>query len=280
MAVIASLLACCAESRHATLAVQRDSAGISIIESVSPAWGDTARWSVDTTPFLDLTTSGTGDPHWFYLVSDAIRLSDGSIAVADNNSDEVRFFSPEGEFLKAVGGGVSAVPLFVRDSHFAAHQGRLYLGDADEMEFKVYSSQGRVEKIIRVPAFDLAVSGEEIQAEREARLQLNPSERNRGLLDAMPNPRTRPAYSNLILDSNGFLWAEESRGRTLTMMGGQPSHWNVFAPTGEWLGKVPIPFRFTVFEVGPDYVLGRRYDDQDVEHVEILRLNRTQASSR
>jgi hypothetical protein len=174
-------------------------------------------------------------------------------------------------------GDISAVPLFVRDSHFAVKNGRVYLGDADEMEFKVLLAQGTVERIIRAPSFDLSVSKEEIQAEREARLGMNPSERNRELLEAMPDPETRPAYSNLVIDSDGFLWAEESRGRTLTWTDGQPSSWTVFSPAGEWLGRVQIPSRFTVFEIGSDYVLGRRYDDQDVEHVELLRLDRANA---
>ncbi len=153
-------------------------------------------------------------------------------------------------------GGISAVPLFVRDSHFAVNHGQVYLGDADEMEFKAYSAQGKIERIIRAPSFDLSVSSEEIQAEREARLALNPSERNRGLIEGMPDPETRPAFSNLVIDSEGFFWVEESRGRTLKMTDGQPSDWTVFSPAGEWLGRVEIPYRFSVFEIGSDFVLG------------------------
>jgi sugar lactone lactonase YvrE len=142
------------------------------------------------------------------------------------------------------------------------------------MEFAVYLTDGDVVRIIRVPTFDLSVSDDEIRAERRARLGWNPSERNRDLLSAMPDPETRPAYSDLVVDSDGFIWAEESRGRTLTMTDGLPSKWNVFSPDGEWLGRVQIPHRFFVFEIGSDYVLGRRYDEEDVEHVELLRLTR------
>lgn len=395
LVVLTGLFAGCAEDVHQASFSQRDSVGITIVESVSPKWSEAEGWFVDSVPFLDLTTSGTGAPHWFYRVSDAIRRSDGSIVVAENDSDEIRFFSPEGAFIRAVGGegegpgefrwphgidryrgdslivfdpelgrvtvlgldgdvarvvpvrleaarlwhlhplddstfvarapllwvpgepdglyrrpealvrlsdsgnlmdtvaiiagseefqwnsgGISSIPLFVRDSRFAVYKGQVYLGDADEMEFKAYSAQGVVERIIRAPSFDLSVSREEIQAERDARLGQNPSERNRGLMEAMPDPETRPAYTDLVIDSEGFIWAEESKGRTLTMTDGRPSRWTVFSPEGEWLGRVQIPYRFFVFEIGPDYVLGRRHDDEDVEHVELLRLTRTNAGGR
>ena len=103
---------------------------------------------------------------------------------------------------------------------------------------------------------------------------MNPSAMNRDLLSAMPDPEIRPAYSDLVIDSEGFIWAEESQGRTLKFTGGQPSRWTVFSPEGEWLGGVQLPYRFFVFEIGSDYVLGRRYDEEEVEHVELLRLTR------
>jgi hypothetical protein len=148
------------------------------------------------------------------------------------------------------------------------------------MEFKVYSLQGELERIVRVPSFDLSVADEEVQGEREARLGLNPTEWSRALQNAMPDPDTRPAYSDLVIDSEGFLWAQESRGRILSMTDRQPSSWTVFSPAGEWLGRVQLPFRFSVFEIGPDFILGRRYDEQEVEHVELLRLHRSEAGGR
>jgi hypothetical protein len=368
----------------------RDSAGVSIVESTLPRWGDSTGWIVDPAPTLDLTVSGEGEAHWFFLVSDAARLPDGTIVVADNGSDEVRYFSKDGVHLRSAGGsgdgpgefrwphavdpmagdsllvfdpqlgratildhggevqrvfpvrlpqaqiwhlrplddstlvarapllyepeerdglyrrpdalirislsgiildtitatagneefqgeagGVSSVPLFLRDSHFAAFGGKVVVGDADEMEFIEYSPEGDVLRIVRAPEFDLTPSEEEIQAERLARLGLNPSERRRRLLAAMPDPVTKPAYSDLLIDSEGYLWAQESQGRAFAMTGGKPSCWNVFSPEGEWLGRVRIPYRFAVFEIGPDYVLGRLHDDRDVERVQLLKLHRS-----
>jgi len=84
--------------------IQRDSAGITIVESVRPAWGDSARWRVDPAPLLDLAESGTGDPHNFYQVRDVKRLPDGGIVVVNRGSNEIRTFSADGSFAGAAGG--------------------------------------------------------------------------------------------------------------------------------------------------------------------------------
>ncbi len=99
---VLTLSACAAEGPASTVA-RRDSAGITIVESSSAAWSETPDWTVDPQPFLDLATSGEGEAHEFFGVTDALRLQDGSIAVALGRVGEIRFFSSAGEFLKTVG---------------------------------------------------------------------------------------------------------------------------------------------------------------------------------
>ena len=82
----------------------RDSAGITIVESFRPAWGDSARWSLDPEPLIDLAESGSGDPHNFYRIRAMRRLSDGSFVVLNAGSDEIRKFSADGSFMGMAGG--------------------------------------------------------------------------------------------------------------------------------------------------------------------------------
>lgn len=84
--------------------VQRDSAGIAVVESFRPAWGDSAHWRVDPESLLDLAESGTGDPHNFYSVRGIRRLSDESLVVANRGSHEIRKFSADGNFVRSGGG--------------------------------------------------------------------------------------------------------------------------------------------------------------------------------
>jgi hypothetical protein len=72
------------------------------VESTAPAWGDARPWRVAA----HLTDIGSGEEPeaQLYLVEGATRLSDGTIAVANGGTGEIRFFDPLGRFVQAVGG--------------------------------------------------------------------------------------------------------------------------------------------------------------------------------
>ena len=86
------------------LVVERDSAGIQIVEAMRPLWGDSSLWSVGTEPAVDLSLSGTGPPHEFFRARSMKQRPDGSLMIADGSSQEVRVFSATGEFLESFGG--------------------------------------------------------------------------------------------------------------------------------------------------------------------------------
>jgi hypothetical protein len=389
--LVCAALAACGKERPSSYVSERDSAGITIVESTAPRWGTVARWSVDSEPLVDLSTSGTGEAHEFYRVVDAIRLSDGSIAVANAGSSEVRFYSSKGVFIKSVGregegpgefqrlssidrfrgdslevfdysarrvtvlspewevsrvislqlqflwklwplddttllsmlvwpsvlveegdeglvrmpvpvvrfsltgavidtvamaagyeelrirgedGFSAARPLFGKNSHLAVHGGRFYLGSADQMQYRIFAPDGTLERIVRVPDYDLTLAHDDLQAERDAILGDDPSPSLRSYFDDLPVPDKKPAYSELLVDARGCVWAAEHVGELTGWLAMDPRKWEVFSTDGEWLGSVLSPRRFTVFEIGDDYVLGVFRDDLDVEHVQLLRLHR------
>lgn len=387
----AVLLSACASEVPMSFVTQRDSAGIAIVESTAPAWGDSDAWTIDPEPVLDLSRSGSGPRHQFYRVGDATRFGDGSIAVTDRGSHEVRFFSPTGEFVRAVGrdgegpgefrgltsidryrgdslvafdialeratvfpvaggeprvvrfalpfvlhvsplengslvgmlawpsveiaegepglirhpvpvvrfsasgdvidtlvmsagheevriageyGFSSARPLFAKQSHVTTAGASIYLGSADSMQYEVYADAGRLERIVRIPNYNLSLTSAEVDAERRTRMGDDPTHRLRSHTAELPDPQSRPAYSKLIVDSEMCLWAAEHIGEFIGMLSSDPQHWEVFDDAGRWLGRVASPARFTVFEIGPDYVLGVQRDELDVEHVRMYRLNK------
>jgi len=106
------ICACAPSGDGPPLAIRRDSAGITIVESVGPAWGNPAQtgpvdpnaWRIDPEPVLDLSESGTGDAHSFYQVRGMRRLPDGSLVVLNAGSDEIRQFSADGGFAGSFGG--------------------------------------------------------------------------------------------------------------------------------------------------------------------------------
>lgn len=387
--MLAALLPACAPSDDDGAVVRRDSAGIAIVESFRPAWGDSAQtgsnaWRIDPEPLLDLTASGTGDPHNFYQVRDVKRLPDGSLVVANRGSNEIRRFSAKGTLVGTAGGhgegpgeftnlqqvepvgdsllardirsrvtlfgpdlrhvrtlqlppGVRDLhdlgngtmvapvimdypevhgllrppeallvydlegdrvdsigripgseeyvtdalmgrPLFGKASVLDTHDGRLFVGSSDHMQVEELNSAGDTVRILRIPDFPLALTAEQVEAERDARLDIPLPPGAASLppffvqaIEDMPSPETRPAYAAMLVDPTGAVWLRPFRGTTED---GGPEHWLVLGSDGAWLGSVEIPEDFRVMEIGVDEILGVRTDELDVQHPQVLRLRR------
>ena len=383
-AVPAALLAACAPQADAPpLVVERDSAGIAIIESHGPAWGDSARWRIDSEPLLDLAESGSGDPHNFYSVRGLLRMSDGSLVVANRGTDEIRKFSAEGSYLAAAGGSgegpgefsnlqrielagdsvvaldwdgkaamfgpdlelvrtyrldsfadrirylgdgrmlievnlpeydamglarhpavllladlegrvgdtigwtpgreeysndvLSANPLFGKESVLDNLGDAVYLGSSDHMQVEQISGNGDTVRIMRIPDHPLELTADQVEAERQARLNFLPG----GVeslppyfvqaVEDMPAPAARPAYSGLLVDPTGAVWLRPFVAWTDPA---GPEEWTVLGSDGVWLGNVEIPEGFTLLDVGLDEVLGIRTTELDEQHPQVLRLTR------
>ena len=389
-ALAALLPACAPPNDGSAAAVRRDSAGIAIVESFRPAWGDSAQtgssaWRVDPEPLLDLTASGSGDPHNFYQVRDVTRLPDGSLVVANRGSNEVRMFSAEGRLVGTAGGhgegpgeftnlqqvepagdsllardirsrvtlfgpdlrhvrtlqlppGVRSLhdlgngtlvvpvimdypevygllrppealllfdleghrvdsigrtpgseeyvtdalmgrPLFGRASVLDTHGDRIFVGNSDHMQIEELNSRGDTIRILRIPDFPLTLTAEQVEAERDSRLDIPLPPGVTSLpppfvqaIEDMPSPETRPAYAALLVDPTGAVWLRPFRGSSEE--DGGPEQWLVLGPGGAWLGSVEIPEDFRVMEVGVDEILGVWTDEMDVQHPQVLRLRR------
>ena len=101
---LCGLASCVSRESGPPLVVQRDSAGIEIIEAMRPLWGESSHWSIDPEPLVDLTLTGTGPDHEFFRVRSPKQRPDGSLVLANRGSQQIRFYSPEGQFLGALGG--------------------------------------------------------------------------------------------------------------------------------------------------------------------------------
>jgi hypothetical protein len=102
--LLCGIVACRERDSSPPLVVQRDSAGIEIVEAMRPLWGDSSLWSIDPEPVVDLTLTGSGPSHEFYRVGSMKQRPDGSLMIANRGSEEVRVFSATGEFLGSFGG--------------------------------------------------------------------------------------------------------------------------------------------------------------------------------
>ncbi|MGD8362961.1 MAG: hypothetical protein PVJ04_16155, partial [Gemmatimonadota bacterium] len=96
--------ACGGRPSQVSNVVERDSAGVRIVESLSSAWPGSQGWSLAEAPQVRIEIP-PGDPgNERYGALDAARLSDGRIVVADAGANELRFYDATGGYLFAAGG--------------------------------------------------------------------------------------------------------------------------------------------------------------------------------
>lgn len=184
---------------------------------------------------------------------------------------------PGAEFyILAHDDGLEVLPLpFGRHPRTAVYDDGYYFGRGDSYAVDHYSAAGKLERSIRwlrpneeVTANDkdryIELSLEGIDDNAERRMM-------EGLLTDIPFPKTMPAYGELRLDSEGHLWVEDYH-----KPGIEARRWAVFDPDGRLLGRIELPDRFTIHQIGRYFVLGAWRDEMDVEHVRLYELIKTQ----
>jgi hypothetical protein len=71
-----------------------------------------------------------------------------------------------------------------------------------------------------------------------------------------------PAYSRILVDSEGNIWAERYREDTAT-----PPTWTIFDASGEAAGMLAFPAGTRLLAVDGSRAIAVRRDEMDVEHV-------------
>ncbi|UCC49806.1 MAG: hypothetical protein JSV41_06515 [Gemmatimonadota bacterium] len=168
--------------------------------------------------------------------------------------------------------GIELVPLpFAPSPHLSAYTDGFYFGRGDSYEIAYYSTEGRLVRSIRRIQPRTRVSAADIERYMQRQLAGIEDEDERREIEhlyaGLPFPETMPAYSDVSVDVDGNLWVEDYQ-----RPGEDQPRRTVFNPDGVMLGVVEMPPRFTVYQIGSDFVLGRWRDDLDVEHIHLYAL--------
>ena len=178
-------------------------------------------------------------------------------------------------------GGGSPIPLSPR-AQYAVHGDRLFLGQTLEPALQVIDTAGEVvDRIVWEPEAALDPAQAQRLVADSAHLQwVGEEEAHRARIREAPLPPRAPAYSTLLVDSEGFLWirpweplihATDVGGLARVGPGGT---WRILSPGGEDLGTVELPPELEPSWIGPDRVVGVRRDAYDVESVRVHELRR------
>jgi hypothetical protein len=143
--------------------------------------------------------------------------------------------------------------------------------DGSAFAIEERTPSGQLQAIIRVQRARTPVSPEAIKRFGAVRLSRIESARRPEYAQALAwlsYPKTEPAYTALLVDSQGQLWA-----RTWAI-DGEPATWDVFDERGRLLGPVVVPADLIIFEIGADYLLAKYTGRPEVEEVRVYRLFR------
>ena len=141
MAIVA--VAACGDGtlagRSATMVT--DSAGIQIV--TSDPWTMEAHCAIGDEPVLSIGAREGDPPHMFFQVRAAARLSDGSVAVVDGSSREIRVFAETGAHLVSMGGRGEGPGEFSSPWLLWVLPGdTLWVGDYLPWSFNIFSADG------------------------------------------------------------------------------------------------------------------------------------------
>lgn len=167
-------------------------------------------------------------------------------------------------------GMVSLVHPFGAVTVLAAQGADVAVGPARSLEVRTYRRDGTLRRIARGPDQDLRITDSIRSEYAKAELTGWPGEERRLLgLVGTPMPDSYPAYTALLTDREGNLWAQR-----FSASGPAGVQWGVFATDGRFLGHVRLPRGLEAYEIGSDYVLGKARDSLGVEQVRMYRLRR------
>ena len=124
----------------------RDSAGVRLA-TYSRSAKPRATWSLSAQPLLELGV--TDDPaSEFAAVRGVVRLADGGVAVANGASNEIRVFSRDGRFVRALGRAGSGPGEFRRITRLL-RRGDTLVGVDGDSRAHVFEPSGRLVRSLR-----------------------------------------------------------------------------------------------------------------------------------
>ena len=240
----------------------RDDDGRTVIGAVG-AFGDGTFLAVaETVP--ELSEPGVFRPVWNLFRADAEGRVHDSLGTYIG---EESFFH-----VSPSGGAMDSRRLFARKTEFAVTGDQFYAGFTENFEIHKHSSLGRLLASVRRGFSPVNVSEVEVSLLKDRQLDAvrhieHLRDRVEEFLDAMPLPKTLPAFGPLLVDEVGNLWVQEYA---------PPSHderrWNVFGANGALLAMLETPPGFEPLHIDENFLLGRWVDETGEEYVRLYRL--------
>lgn len=234
-------------------------------------------WQLSAEPLVSIGVVEGDEVYQLYNALSSVRLPDGRLAVLNGGSQEVRFFDDEGLFLSDFGHEGSGPGEFRNPTQIQRlASDTLRVWDQALDRFSFHDADGAFSRVER-----LERNGEPFPAD----VWLY----GRNLIDSPILPAARghlvqgiealPPVDSLLpvryvrVTDQGRFWVSSDRVPADTSVS-----WSVYELDGTPTATLSLPPRFEPHDIGPDYVLGRWFDDLDVNFIRMYALEKPDGS--
>ena len=231
-------------------------------------------WQLSEEPLMEIGVQEGNPTYELHTATSSFRAADGRIIVGNTGSQEVRVFDARGRHLWTAGGSgrgpgefrwLSRVYRLPADSIMAL--------DMAGNRLSVFDGNGEFARLFDVdrsvdPDFPLDVWLYQ-QYWVEGAIETARKGLVKGALDRMPLPSGEPAYRFARVDSENNIWVRDPRSPDTNQ------RWSVFDTFARLIAVIETPQRFDLHDIGPDFVLGRWQDQNDVNFIRLYGLAKT-----
>lgn len=144
-AVLLSGVAClssCGDGGSHDAVVERDSAGVHIVESAAPAWDEGEEWRLSDEPVVAIGVMDGPEEYQLQRLVGAVRTRDRGIVIADGGANLLRAFASDGTLLWSSGRPGSGPGEFRRLDALFLYADTLYAYDLMQQRISVVDLSG------------------------------------------------------------------------------------------------------------------------------------------
>jgi hypothetical protein len=156
--------------------------------------------------------------------------------------------------------------------HHAIGANMIVYGAGTKPEIERFDTNGRRLSPLQLTSVRRRVTPADVQRfeqwlVEQYRPEQRPAARQR--LTQVKAAEQMPTHGQLAMDNEGDVWVQRYAPPWEPAL-----RWDVYNAAGRNIATVRLPARFTIREIGSDYVLGFSKDEFDVERVEMYRLTK------
>jgi len=173
-------------------------------------------------------------------------------------------------FVWTAGDRAALLPLpFGWTMHGTVRDGTIYVGTGEHYEISQLNESGELERVTRLAFAASSVSRRDRREDQARRLsEGRGAPYTEDMVDAIPYPSKKPAYSSMLVDRSGNLWV-----RSWPDSPASPGRWIILDPAGSPVGWLNTPAQGGILDIGDDLV-GVWRDESGVEALRLYGIGR------